>query len=84
MKTPFIILSALIRRVSNSRLNRAINCAYCYTYAMTAYAVKCAAAPNLPNNEGSVAPIKVTAPEASIIHHHPHESRDNARKGQDH
>ncbi|MGI9386277.1 MAG: hydantoinase B/oxoprolinase family protein, partial [Methyloligellaceae bacterium] len=52
---------------SSPQVDRAINCAYCYTYAMTAYAVKCAAAPNLPNNEGSVAPIKVTAPEASII-----------------
>ena len=52
---------------SSPQVDRAINCAYCYTYAMTAYAVKCAAAPNLPNNEGSVAPIKVTAPESSII-----------------
>jgi len=52
---------------SSPQVDRAINCAMCYTYAMTAYAVKCAAAPNLPNNEGATAPIKVTAPEGTIV-----------------
>ncbi len=52
---------------SSAQVDRAINCAFCYTYAMTAYAVKCAAAPNLPNNDGSIAPIKVVAPEGTII-----------------
>ncbi len=52
---------------SSPQVDRAINCAMCYTYAMTAYAVKCAAAPELPNNEGSIAPIHVTAPEGSIV-----------------
>jgi len=52
---------------SSPQVDRAINCAFCYTYAMTAYAVKCAAAPHLPNNDGSIAPIKVVAPEGSII-----------------
>ena len=37
---------------SSPQVDKAINCALCYTYAMTAYAVKCAAAPNLPNNDG--------------------------------
>ena len=49
---------------SSPQVDKAINCAMCYTYAMTAYAVKCAAAPNLPNNEGATAPIKVTAPNS--------------------
>src|SRR6266478_9567452 len=31
---------------------RAINCVLAYTYAMTAYAVRCALLPGLPNNEG--------------------------------
>ncbi|MFI5377600.1 MAG: hydantoinase B/oxoprolinase family protein, partial [Candidatus Rokuibacteriota bacterium] len=31
---------------------RAINCVMAYTYAMTAYAVRCALLPGLPNNEG--------------------------------
>ena len=52
---------------SSPQVDKAINCAMCYTYAMTAYAVKCAAAPNLPNNEGATAPITVSAPEGSIV-----------------
>ena len=52
---------------SSAQVDRAINCAYCYTYAMTAYAVKSAAAPTLPNNEGAVAPIEVNAPDGSIV-----------------
>ncbi len=52
---------------SSPQVGKAINCAMCYTYAMTAYAVKCAAAPDLPNNEGSVAPISAFAPERTIL-----------------
>jgi N-methylhydantoinase B len=52
---------------SSPQVDKAINCAMCYTYAMTAYAVKCAAAPNLPNNEGAIAPIKATAPDGTIV-----------------
>jgi N-methylhydantoinase B len=46
---------------------RAINCVYAYTYAMTAYAVRCALLPSLPNNEGMYRPVKVTAPEGSLL-----------------
>ena len=52
---------------SSPQVGKAINCAMCYTYAMTVYAVKCAAAPDLPNNEGSVAPISAYAPERTIV-----------------
>jgi len=52
---------------SSQQQPRAINCPFTYTYAMTAYAVKCALLPNLPNNEGMFRPIKVTAPEGSIL-----------------
>jgi N-methylhydantoinase B len=52
---------------SSPQVGKAINCAMCYTYAMTAYAIKCAAAPDLPNNEGSVAPISAFAPERTIV-----------------
>ena len=52
---------------SSPQVGKAINCAMCYTNAMTAYAVKCAAAPDLPNNEGSVAPISAFAPERTIV-----------------
>jgi N-methylhydantoinase B len=46
---------------------RAINCVLAYTYAMTAYAVRCALLPGLPNNEGMYRPISVRAPEGSLL-----------------
>ena len=46
---------------------RAINCVLAYTYAMTAYAVRCALVPGLANNEGMYRPVKVTAPEGSLL-----------------
>src|SRR2546428_2767917 len=46
---------------------RAINCVLAYTYAMTAYAVRCALLPTLANNEGMYRPVKVTAPEGSLL-----------------
>jgi N-methylhydantoinase B len=45
---------------------RAINCVLAYTYAMTAYAVRCALLPGLPNNEGMYRPVKVVAPEGCL------------------
>lgn len=46
---------------------RAINCVLAYTYAMTAYAVRCALLSNLPNNEGMYRPVKVRAPEGCLL-----------------
>ena len=46
---------------------RAINCVFAYTYAMTAYAVRCALLPNLPNNEGMYRPVTIEAPEGSLL-----------------
>jgi N-methylhydantoinase B len=46
---------------------RAINCVLAYTYAMTAYAIKCLLLPELPNNDGLFRPISVLAPEGSIL-----------------
>jgi len=46
---------------------RAINCVMAYTYAMTAYAVRCALLPGLPNNEGMYRPITVVAPEGCLL-----------------
>ena len=46
---------------------RAINCVLAYTYAMTAYAVRCALLPTLPNNEGMYRPVRVEAPEGCLL-----------------
>ncbi len=46
---------------------RAINCVMAYTYAMTAYALKCALLPDIPNNEGMYRPIEVTSPPDTIV-----------------
>ncbi len=46
---------------------RAINCVLAYTYAMTAYAVRCALLPGLPNNEGMYRPVKIEAPEGCLL-----------------
>ena len=46
---------------------RAINCVLAYTYAMTAYAIKCVLAPDLPNNDGMFRPISVIAPEDTLL-----------------
>src|SRR5207248_11656671 len=42
---------------------RTINCVLAYTYAMTAYAIRCALLPGLPNNEGMCPPITAKAHE---------------------
>jgi len=52
---------------TSRQVDRAINCTMTYTFAMTAYALKCALLPDLPNNEGILRCIKVTAPEGSIV-----------------
>lgn len=46
---------------------RAINCPLTYTYAMTAYAVRCALLPSLANNEGMYRPVRVVAPEGCLL-----------------
>lgn len=46
---------------------RGINVVYAYTFSMTAYALKCALLPDLPNNEGVFRAISVRAPEGSLL-----------------
>jgi N-methylhydantoinase B len=48
-----------------------INVPLCYTRAFAAYAVKCLTTPLIPNNEGSLAPITVSAPEGCILNAQP-------------
>ena len=52
---------------SSLQVDRAINCPLCYTRAMSAYAVKSVLAPELPNNDGALRPLAVSAPEGSIV-----------------
>jgi N-methylhydantoinase B len=46
---------------------RGINVVLNYTAAYTTFGVKCAISPDVPNNAGSFSPIRVTAPEGSIL-----------------
>ena len=48
-------------------IKSAINVPLCYTRAMTCYAIKCLTTPRIPNNEGSVRPIHVSAPEGCLL-----------------
>ena len=47
---------------------KGINVPLVYTKAYTCYALKCAIAPEIPNNAASLAPFEVSAPENSIVH----------------
>lgn len=44
-----------------------INVVLNYTTAYTTYGVKCAVAPDIPNNAGSLAPLTVSAPKDTIL-----------------
>jgi N-methylhydantoinase B len=46
---------------------KGINCPMVYTKAYACYALKCAVAPEIPNNAASLAPFRITAPENSIL-----------------
>jgi N-methylhydantoinase B len=52
---------------TDPQVDRAINCALCYTYAMSVYGVKVCTSPTLPNNEGGFRPINISAPEGCIV-----------------
>jgi len=46
---------------------KGINVPLVYTKAYTCYALKCAIAPDIPNNAASLAPFRIAAPEGSIV-----------------
>ncbi|MCR9126359.1 MAG: hydantoinase B/oxoprolinase family protein [Rhodobacteraceae bacterium] len=46
---------------------KGINVPMVYTKAYACYALKCAIAPDIPNNAASLAPFRITAPENSIV-----------------
>jgi len=49
-------------------IQAAINVPLCYTRAMTWYAIKTLTTPRIPNNQGSIMPISIDAPENCILH----------------
>lgn len=58
----------LVDYTGTSGLSRyAINCPICYTEAYTAFGVKAALAPWIPNNTGTLDAVVVTAPENTIV-----------------
>lgn len=56
---------------SSPESRRGINVVLNYTHAYTTYALKCALAPEVPNNEGSFRPVSVTAPPGCILNAQP-------------
>ncbi len=47
---------------------RGINVPKAYTDAYTSFGIRCLIGADVPNNSGSLAPIRVVAPEGSIVH----------------
>ena len=52
---------------TSPQVPRGINAVYNCTFAHTAYYLKCALDPDLPNNEGALAPLSVSVPEGTIL-----------------
>jgi N-methylhydantoinase B len=52
---------------SSPQVARAMNVVPIYTFAYTVYGLKALLCPDIPNNEGSFAPITTTAPAGSIF-----------------
>ena len=52
---------------SSPQTNSGINVVLNYTHAYSTFAIRSCLNPDLPNNAGSLAPIKVHAPEGSIL-----------------
>jgi N-methylhydantoinase B len=52
---------------TSDQVNRSLNAVLNGTAAHSAYSLKCALNPELPNNEGAFRPISVDAPEGSIL-----------------
>lgn len=52
---------------TSSTISEALNSPLSFTYGWSAYGIKCAVAPAVPNNEGSFLPVKIHAPEGCIL-----------------
>jgi N-methylhydantoinase B len=52
---------------SSAPSRKGINCPLNYATAYSCFALRCAVAPEVPNNEGSLSPFRIKAPEDSIL-----------------
>jgi N-methylhydantoinase B len=52
---------------TSPQVKQAINVVYNYTEAYTTFGLKCALAPDVPNNEGSFRAVTVNAPAGSVL-----------------
>src|SRR5262249_25335767 len=52
---------------SSPQIPKGVNVVLNYTHAYSTFAVRSCLSPDLPNNAGSLEPIKVAAPEGSIV-----------------
>src|SRR6266851_4464277 len=52
---------------SSAQTDWAINDSFNHAYAMSVYPVKCALCPDVPNNQGAIRPITMTAPVGTIV-----------------
>jgi N-methylhydantoinase B len=52
---------------TSAQVERPVNSVMNFTFAYSAYALKCLLDPEAPNNEGTLRPIRITAPEGSLL-----------------
>jgi N-methylhydantoinase B len=52
---------------TSPQIDRPINSVLNFTTAYSAYAIKCALDPTVPNNDGCFRPVTITAPEGSLL-----------------
>lgn len=56
---------------TDAQVQRSINVCLAYTTAYTAYGIKAVLCPDVPNNDGTLAPLTITAPAGSILNSTP-------------
>ena len=56
---------------SSGEVGAAINCSYNMTRSYSAYPIKLALDPDVPNNDGGLRPIRVIAPEGTVVNSRP-------------
>jgi len=52
---------------TDPQIDKPINSVYNFTFAYSAYAIKCAFDPSSPNNDGGLRPLTLLAPEGSLV-----------------